>query len=479
MQHDSYTANTTTKENTVQAARWWRIVAFLMTFSVLAAACGSDDEVDTAAPDTTASEGDGATEDASGGEINLDEEVEVAEGTVLPLPDCPSDWDPMTGLTDDTIKLAMSLPESGPVAALGGLDDGMRAWFDQMEPIDGRTIDLVSDDDAYDPARTLSNTEEFLETDEPFAFTYMVGTPNNLAIRDLTNEECVPQLFNSTGFPAWGDPAEYPWTVGGLLAYNSEAILWCNYIAEEIGEGTTVALLSMDNDFGLSYKETVEGCADEGQIDLIESVQHDPAAPDVTDEITTLAASDADVVLLGTTGAACSQSMAALAASSYKPTTFLSYTCQGIPTYFKPVDPAGEGVIVATSAKEAGEVDDPAVMESRDALEAAELDPDAGAFYTGTIFGRTVELIFRQASEMEGGLNRVNLMRAVWNADVVNPLGLEGSTYKTDGVNDAYLVEAAQFAKYVPPAAGEELGKYEPIGDLINLDGETGSVGGE
>ena len=457
----------------MRRARWWRIFAILMALSLVAAACGDDDDEGTATEDTS----DGETDDPSGdgGEINMDEELEVAEGTVLPLPDCPADWDPTAGITDDTITIGMSLPESGPVAALGGLDDGMQAWFDQMEPIDGKTIQVNSADDAYDPARTLSNTEDFLANDQPFALTYMVGTPNNLAIRDLTDEECVPQLFNSTGFPAWGDPANYPWTIGGLLGYNTEAQLWCTYITEEIGEGTTVAALYMDNDFGLSYEETVNECE---TIDVVESVRHDPAAPDVTDEITTLASSDADVVLLGTTGAACPQSMAAIAASSWDPTTFLSYTCQGIPTYFKPVDPAGEGVIVATSAKEAGELDDPAVAEAREALEAAGLNPDEGSFYTGVIFGHTVEKIFRQAAEMEGGLNRINLMKAVWNADVENPLGLEGSTYTTDGVNDAFLVEASQFAQYVPPAAGEELGRYEPLGDLISVEGEGGSYEG-
>lgn len=461
----------------------WRAIAFLSALSLVAAGCGDDDEETVGAGDAetetdTESEPDASASEGAG-EVNLDEEVEVAEGTVLPLPDCPSDWDPMTGLTDDSIKLAISLPESGPVAALGGIDDGMRAWFDQMEPIDGRGIELVSQDDAYDPARTLTNTEEFLATDQPFALTYTIGTPNNLAIRDLLDDECVPQLFNSTGFPAWGDPAEYPWTIGGLLGYNTEADLWCNYVAEEVGEGTTVAGLFMDNDFGLSYRETVEACADEGTIDLIESVNHDPAAPDVTDEITTIAASDAEVVLLGTTGAACSQAMAALAGQSgYDPVTILSYTCQGIPTYFKPVDPAGADVIVATSAKEAGELEDPAVQEAREVLEAADLNPDQGSFYTGVIFAHTVEQTLRQASELEGGLNRVNLMRAVWQADVSNPLALEGSTYRTDGVNDAYLVEAAQFARYVPPAAGEELGRYESIGELINLEGETGSVEG-
>lgn len=454
----------------VTKSRWWRIIAALLSLSLVAAACGDDDEGTVTTP------GEDGGEPAEGGDFSLDEEVEVAAGTVLNLPDCPSDWDPEAGLTDDTIRIAMSLPESGPVAALGGLDDGMRAWFDQMEPIDGRRIELVSQDDAYDPARTLSNTEEFLETDEPFALTYMIGTPSNFAIRDFTHDECVPQLFNSTGHPAWGNPEEFPWTVGGLLAYNTEAQLWCTYIAEELGEDTTVAALFMDNDFGLAYEDAVNTCADEGQINLIESVTHDPAAPDVTGEITTLAASDADVVLLGTTGAPCPQAMAAIAQSSWDPEVFLSNTCQGIATYFAPIDPAGEGVIVAATAKEAGELDDPDVQEAREALEAAGLDPDQGSFYTGVIFGHTVENIFRQAAEREGGLNRVNLMREVWNADTSNPLGIEGGTYKTDGVNDAYLVEAAQFVRYVPPAEGEELGRYEPIGDVRNLEGETGSI---
>jgi ABC-type branched-subunit amino acid transport system substrate-binding protein len=475
----------------VKATRWWRIVAVMLTFSVLAAACGDDDEDTTAGSDTTAADDggdteseseDGGDEPAAGGEINMDEEVEIAEGTVLNLPDCPSDWDPMTGLTDDTIKIAMSLPESGPVAALGGLDDGMRAWFEGMEPIDGRTFELVSADDAYDPARTLSNTEEFLETDEPFAFTWMVGTPNVLAIRDLTQDECVPQLFNSTGFPDWGDPENYPWTIGGILNYKTESELWCNYIVDEIGEGTTVAGLFMDNDFGNVYEETIQACADEGQIDLVESVNHDPAAPDVTSQITTIAASGAEVVLLGTTGAACPQAMAALAGqTNFQPEVFLSYTCEGIPTYFKPIDPAGEGVLVASTSKSPSEVDDPDVAEAVKRLDAAGLDPNQGAFFTGTIFGRHVEAVFRNAAEMEGGLNRVNLMRAVWNGEWENNLQRQG-TFKTDGINDAYLPEAAQFVRYVPPAAGEDLGTYEPVGDIVSLEGETGSVtkeGGE
>jgi branched-chain amino acid transport system substrate-binding protein len=456
----------------VRASRLWRIFAVLLALSLVAAACGDDDDTSTATDDTSGDTTDGGDTDADAGATEGD--VEVATGTVLALDDCPSDWSNTAGLTEDEITLYMSLPESGPVAALGGLDDGMRAWFDQMEPIDGRSINLVSADDAYDPARSLSNVEDALETVDPFAFVYMIGTPSNFAIRDVIDEECVPQLFNSTGHPAWGDPAEYPWTIGGLLSYSTEAKLWCTYVEDEIGPDATVAALYMDNDFGLVYEEAVNDC----DVDVVESVRHDPAAADVTDEITTLAASNADVVLLGTTGAPCPQAMAAIAQSSWDPTVMLSNTCQGIATYFAPIDPAGEGVIVAATAKEAGELDDEDVVAAREALEAAGLDPDEGAFYTGVIFGHTVEKALRAAAEMEGGLTRVNLMEAVWNADFVNPLAIEGGRYQTSGTDDAYLVEAAQFVRYVAPGEGEELGRYEPVGDVRDLEGETGTFQG-
>jgi branched-chain amino acid transport system substrate-binding protein len=460
----------------VTAKRWWRVVAFLFAMSLIAAACGSDDDSsDNASSDNTSSSDSGGSSDG-GGEINMDEPLDIAPGTTLPLPDCPSDWNPTEGINGDTITIGMSLPESGPVAALGQIDDGMQAYFDQMPPIDGKKIKLVKRDDAYDPARTVTAVQEMLDTDKPFAFTSIVGTPNNLAVRDTLGEECVPQLFNSTGFPAWGDPAHYPWTIGGLLSYNTEAKLWCSYIADNMGEGTKVAGLFMDNDFGQSYRDEIEKCAADGKIDLVEAVNHDPAAPDVTSQITTIKASNPEVILLGTTGAACPQSMAALA--GFNATKILSYTCQGVATYFKPVDPAGDGVLVAVAGKDISMTDDPDVQAAAKVLTDAGLDPNTGSYFTGVIFAHSVEDLFRKAADLPGGLNRVNLMKAVWNFDGHFALQLDGATAKTDGENDAYLIEAAQFAKYVAPKAGESLGHYEFLGDLIDQEGQTGHFEG-
>ncbi|MCW2666202.1 MAG: putative transporter substrate-binding protein, partial [Frankiales bacterium] len=144
-----------------------RLITALFAVSLVATACGGGSEEGTGTTD-----GPGAA--APGGEVDLTKPVELAPGTTLDLPNCPSDWDAKQGLTDTEITLFMSLPESGPVAALGTIDDGMRAFFEQMEPIDGRKIVLKTADDAYDPARTLSNVREALDTVKPFSMVYMI-----------------------------------------------------------------------------------------------------------------------------------------------------------------------------------------------------------------------------------------------------------------------------------------------------------------
>ena len=191
---------------------------------------------------------------------------------------------------------------------------------------------------------------------------YVIGTPNNLAIRDFTNEECIPQLFNSTGFPAWGDPANYPWTIGGLLAYNTEARIWCENIVEDLGEGATVAGVFMNNDFGKSYQTEVNKCADEGLIDLVVDVAHDPAAPDITNEMTTAINSGADAFIFGSTAAFCPQAAVAVAGSDWKPIFYMSNTCSNTAAFLDPTKGAAEGIRMAANVKN---FTDPAYADDR------------------------------------------------------------------------------------------------------------------
>lgn len=496
--------------------RWRRPVGLVIALGLVAAACGGDDDegADTTAAETTApaddgdddagdddagddDAGDDGDDDAgddgdepapSGDPLPTEGSVEVAAGTVLELDDCPSDWDPLTGITDSEIRIGWSGPQSGPLAAFGEIPIGIEAYFDWVNenaPIGDRQLVLSTRDDAYEAGRAVANVEEMIETENIFAFVHTIGTPINVAIRPLTDEECVPQLFNSTGFPIWGDPANWPWTTGFILDYIVEGEIWCSTIAEEFPDGATVAALYMNNDFGRNYETAMNACAERGVVEIIAEQLHDQAAPDVSNEMTTMIASGADIFVAGTTAAFCPQTVAAVAASEWRPQYYMSYTCNNLASFFTPVidqaatlAEAGNGVRMVNSNKVCGDPrfdDDPAIIASRDILrEYASVECEDGSFSTGILFGEIVVEVLRAADALPGGLNRVNLMAAAWNADVSSDYLLTGQ-YRTDGVNDAYFVESGQVQEVVVTDGALA---FSPVGDALDFEGAGGSVGG-
>ena len=292
----------------------------------------------------------------------------------------------------------------------------MQYWFDYInatDPIDDKDLVLVMKDDGYEAGRAVANVEEMLDTEEIFSFVHMIGTPINFAVRPITDEACVPQLFNSSGFPFWGDPANFPWTVGNILNYVTETEIWCDAIVEENGEGATVAALIMNNDFGKTYQQTLQQCAADGKIDLVEEQLHDPAAPDVTNEMTTIIGTDADVFIAGTTAAFCPQTVGAVAGSEWRPTYYMSYTCNNLASYFTPVqDLAGQlaeegaGVRMTNSNKICGDPaydGDPAIELIEQVLdEYGGVSCADGSFSTGVLYGQFVTDVLRSTVEDYG-----------------------------------------------------------------------------
>lgn len=453
------------------SSRLLRLLAAFLGLALVAAACNSDD-------DDVSSDDDGGEQPDDGGGEGDGDAIDLGGGAMLDLSECPSDWEDGAGVSDDTITLAMSLPQSGALAAFGAIGEGMNIYFDQMEPIDGKTVELITQDDAYDAARTSTNVEEIAQTENPLAFVYLIGSPNNAAVRDFTDEECIPQLFNSTGLPAWGDPETYPWTIGGLLAYSTEARIWCENIAEELGEGATVAGVFMNNDFGKSYQDEVQSCADDGLIDLVENVVHDPAAPDITNEMTTAINSDADALIFGSTAAFCPQAAVAVGGSDWDPRFYMSNTCSNTAAFLDPTEGAADGILMASNVKnftDPAYEDDPAVQEGNQILEDAGRSATEGSLSTGILFAKNVEQLLRDTLEREGEITRSNVMKTVWSWDYCSELVLEGICSISDGANDAYLVEGARIEQYEYDAdAG--VGSFSPVSDLIDVEGQTGSV---
>ena len=484
--------------------RLLRLMAVLLALSMIAAACGDDDDDGSADTDDSGSEtddggsddggsddggsddGDDAGSDDGGEAEEASGVIEFAAGTSVDVGECPEDWSDTTGADGDEIRVGWTGPQSGQLAAFGAIGEGMGMYFEYInatDPVDGKDLVLITRDDAYESGRAVANVEEMLETEDIFMFAHTIGTPINLAVRPITDEACVPQIFNSSGFPFWGDPANFPWTVGNILNYVTETQIWCQAIVDEFGEGATVAALIMDNDFGKTYQNELQNCADAGQIELVAEANHDPAAPDVTNEMTTLIGSGADVFIAGTTAAFCPQAVGTIAASDYRPRFYMSYTCNNLSSFFTPVQDAagllaaeGAGVRMANSNKVCGDpvyADDPAIVLLEEILDTyGGVTCADGSFSTGIIYGEMVVTALRAALD-EGPLTRTGFMSSLWNIDTTSPYLLGGSL-ALDGINDAYWTEVAQIQEVQVIDGGLT---FVAQSDVIDFEGSGGSFG--
>ncbi len=182
--------------------RW---LAPLLALALVGAACSSRDDDD-----------DGAQTETGGDD--------AAASSSIDTENCASD--PTQEIEGDVIKLASSYPQSGLTAAFSEIARGWESYFEKVNADGGVdigdrtfTFEFVDMDDQYNAAETAQNVEEMIGQDGSGAFgTFsVVGTANNIAIRDFLGDLCVPDMFAATGSPAWGNP-DFPWLIGSTLA---------------------------------------------------------------------------------------------------------------------------------------------------------------------------------------------------------------------------------------------------------------------
>jgi branched-chain amino acid transport system substrate-binding protein len=291
----------------------------------------------------------------------------------------------------------------------------------------------------------------------------------------------MPELLNGTGAAQWGDVENHPWTTGMQIDYFTEASLWAEWLKKEYPNGAKVAAITFNNDFGKSYSKGFKSAIKGSKITLVDEEFHDPTAPNIDNQYTTVAATGADVLLLQTTGTYCTQGMADVEkGASWKPKVIMSATCASLTQFFKPlIDQGltGKDTYIVQYLKDVNDpamAADPIVKLFKDTLTAQGLDPKQSTYATGWIFAWFMTEILKEADSYKGGLNRGNIMIAARSITQTNPFLIEGLTSKMDGMKDAYLMEGGQIVKYTVTDP-KTLGSFVKAGDLINLEGKLGT----
>lgn len=109
----------------------------------------------------------------------------------------------------ERILLAQSAPFTGPSAQLGiQFHQGARLYFDQFNAqggLKGKPIELVKQDDGYEPDRCVENTRKLIDQDPVALFGY-IGTPTSVAALPLASTAKVPFFAPFTGAMALREP---------------------------------------------------------------------------------------------------------------------------------------------------------------------------------------------------------------------------------------------------------------------------------
>jgi branched-chain amino acid transport system substrate-binding protein len=201
------------------------------------------------------------------------------------------------GITDTTVRVGAHFPLTG-VAAPGysEIPTGAQAYFDFVNAaggVNGRQIEYIFRDDAYNPTQTSQVVNELVLQDQVFALLGGLGTPTHSAVLDYLNGEGVPDLFVSSGSLLWDQPAENPQTFGWQPDYEIEAKIIGQYVQQNFPQAK-VGLFLQDDDLG---RDAETGARTYLEDQIVSAVRYTPGNTDVAPQIAELQAAGADLVL--------------------------------------------------------------------------------------------------------------------------------------------------------------------------------------
>lgn len=345
-------------------------------------------------------------------------------------------YDP--GASDTEVRLGQTLPYSGPVSVLSGIGKGQAAYFKYLNEtqggVNGRKVTLLSLDDGYSPPKTIELTRQLVERDHVFAIVNTIGTATNRTIHRYLNQRKVPQLLILSGAAQWNDPKNYPWTMMGMIAYQTEGAVYARNILTTT-PNARIALLRQNDDFGKDYVEGFKHALGDKTSMIVAEVSYETTDPTVDAQIIQLRASNADALFVVATGKHATQAMRKAHELGWKPQIYLPVGSASVPGVLKPAGAeAAMGVITAANAKSAGDPtweNDPGMKQyfewaKKWAPELNPLDSFVSGGYSNAII---IADLLRRCGDT---LTRENLMRQATSLNgYTTPLTLPGVTLDT------------------------------------------------
>jgi len=372
------------------------------------------------------------------------------------------------GVTDKEIKIGHTNPYSGPASSYGIIGKAEEAYWKSVNDrggINGRTIKFITLDDGYSPPKTVEVVRQLVEQDKVLCTFNTLGTPTNTAIHKYMNQKKVPMLFVATGASKWGNPKEFPWTMGYQPDYHTEAVIYAKHLLANVKD-PTVAVLMQNDDYGKDYWEGFkEGMGKEvGRI--VKHVTYEVTDPTVDSQVIQMKESGANVFFNISIPKFAAQSMRKAADIGWRPVQYLNNVSAQVTTTMKPAGFENvQGVTTAAWLKDPTDHQwdvDEEMKAWRDWM--AKYNPNGNLGDVNYVYAYSVSFLMEQTLKKCGDeLTRENLMRQAANHQKLRVPGLLPGITVSTSPTDFYPVQAVQLQRF----KGES---WELFGDIMHAE---------
>jgi ABC-type branched-subunit amino acid transport system substrate-binding protein len=284
--------------------------------------------------------------------------------------------------------------------------------------------------------------------------------PATPAIQKYMNAKKVPQLFVATGATKWGDPQNFPWTMGWQPNYQSEGRIYAAYIRKNFPNGKIAALWQNDDAGKDQMKGLRDGLGDKAGM-IIADKSYEVSDPTIDSQIVALKDSGADIMMTWAAPKGAAQVIRKVAELGWKPVYFL-----GNVSTSASLDNS-KGIISTAYLKDPTDPlwkDDPGIKSWLAFMD--KYFPDGDKTNANNIYGyATAQTMVQVLKQCGDNLTRENVMKqAASLKDFTSEVLLPGIRINT-GANDFFPIEQMQLMKFNGDA-------WEVFGDII-----TGEVG--
>jgi branched-chain amino acid transport system substrate-binding protein len=358
-----------------------------------------------------------------------------------------------TGVTDTEIKIGQTMPYSGPASAYSSCGKAHQAFFkslNQQGGINGRSVNLISLDDAMSPPKTFEQVRRLVEHEKVLLIFSVLGT-GSLSIVNYLNHKKVPFLFPAAAHKKFHQPKKYPWVMGWVPSFGFEGRMFARYILKH-RPNTKIGIIWERDDMGIEevadFKDELGSKAKQM---IVADVSYELTDPTVDSQLISIKDAGADTLISLTSPKFGALTLRKVHNLNWQPLHLTTYGAASVGATLRVagLDKA-VGLITAYFAKDPT---NPAVQNDPDVKEF--LAWKEKYFKEGDITDGCIPYSYMQAQllvqvlkQCGNDLSRENVMRQAANLrDVRIPLLLPGITINTSPT-DYRPIKEMQFMRF-------------------------------